>query len=52
MQKVNLPIVFHFHQPVDNFDHVIENIYEKLNDLAIYDEDIILPYKWHESGKP
>ncbi|MFX0099287.1 MAG: alpha-amylase/4-alpha-glucanotransferase domain-containing protein [Candidatus Hodarchaeota archaeon] len=29
MKKVNLPIVFHFHQPVDNFDHVIESIYEK-----------------------
>ena len=26
--SVNLPIVFHFHQPVDNFDHVIEEIYD------------------------
>nr|MDO8112891.1 DUF1925 domain-containing protein [Candidatus Sigynarchaeota archaeon] len=27
MDKVNFPIVLHFHQPVDNFDNVIENVY-------------------------
>lgn len=27
MEKVNFPIVLHFHQPVDNFDDVIENVY-------------------------
>jgi len=26
---IHLPIVFHFHQPVDNFDFVIEDAYEK-----------------------
>ncbi|MHA1794001.1 MAG: alpha-amylase/4-alpha-glucanotransferase domain-containing protein [Promethearchaeota archaeon] len=26
--KINFPIVFHFHQPVDNFDFVIENIHD------------------------
>ncbi len=29
MEKVNLPIVLHFHQPVDNFDHVIEGVYKR-----------------------
>ncbi|MHA1698074.1 MAG: alpha-amylase/4-alpha-glucanotransferase domain-containing protein, partial [Promethearchaeota archaeon] len=29
MNKIYLPIVFHFHQPVGNFDHVIESIYSK-----------------------
>ncbi|MBD3228465.1 MAG: DUF1926 domain-containing protein [Candidatus Lokiarchaeota archaeon] len=29
VRKLNFSIVFHFHQPVDNFDHVIENAYEK-----------------------
>ncbi|MBD3186914.1 DUF1925 domain-containing protein, partial [Candidatus Bathyarchaeota archaeon] len=29
MASINLPLVFHFHQPVDNFDHVIESIYQK-----------------------
>jgi alpha-amylase len=27
--SVNLPIVFHFHQPVDNYDWVIEDVYKK-----------------------
>ena len=26
---INLPIVFHFHQPVDNFPWVLEDVYEK-----------------------
>ena len=26
---INLPIVFHFHQPVDNFPWVIEDVYKK-----------------------
>ncbi|TFF89483.1 MAG: DUF1926 domain-containing protein [Promethearchaeota archaeon] len=26
---LNFSIVFHFHQPLDNFDHVIQNAYEK-----------------------
>jgi alpha-amylase len=29
MDRVNFPIVFHFHQPVDNFDSVIEEVYTK-----------------------
>ncbi len=29
MDSVIFPIVFHFHQPVDNFDHVIESIYNR-----------------------
>nr|MDO8119424.1 DUF1925 domain-containing protein [Candidatus Sigynarchaeota archaeon] len=29
MEAVIFPIVFHFHQPVDNFDHVIESIYAR-----------------------
>ncbi|MFW9972587.1 MAG: alpha-amylase/4-alpha-glucanotransferase domain-containing protein, partial [Candidatus Odinarchaeota archaeon] len=28
-KSINLPIVFHFHQPVDNFDYVIEDCYKK-----------------------
>ena len=28
-KSINLPIVFHFHQPVDNFDFVIEDCYKK-----------------------
>ncbi|MFX1390806.1 MAG: alpha-amylase/4-alpha-glucanotransferase domain-containing protein [Promethearchaeota archaeon] len=28
-KTINLPIIFHFHQPVDNFDHVIEDVYRK-----------------------
>ena len=28
-KEIYLPIVFHFHQPVDNYDSVIENVYEK-----------------------
>lgn len=28
-QSVNFPIVFHFHQPVDNFDWVFKDAYEK-----------------------
>ncbi len=27
--QIHLPIVFHFHQPVNNFDFVIEDAYEK-----------------------
>lgn len=27
--QIHLPIVFHFHQPVDNFNFVIEDAYEK-----------------------
>jgi len=27
--RIHLPIVFHFHQPVENFDFVIEDAYEK-----------------------
>ncbi len=29
MEKVNFPIVIHFHQPVDNFDTVIEAVYKR-----------------------
>ncbi|MHA1684722.1 MAG: alpha-amylase/4-alpha-glucanotransferase domain-containing protein [Promethearchaeota archaeon] len=29
MRTINFPLIFHFHQPVDNFDHVIEEIYNK-----------------------
>ena len=28
-KQIHLPIVFHFHQPVDNFDFVIEDAYNK-----------------------
>jgi alpha-amylase len=28
-KSVNLPIVFHFHQPVDNFPFVFEDVYKK-----------------------
>ncbi len=28
-KEIYLPIIFHFHQPVDNYDSVIENIYKK-----------------------
>jgi len=28
-RSIHLPIVFHFHQPVDNFDFVIEDCYKK-----------------------
>ncbi|MFX1600406.1 MAG: alpha-amylase/4-alpha-glucanotransferase domain-containing protein [Promethearchaeota archaeon] len=28
-KSINLPIVFHFHQPVDNFEWVIEDVYKK-----------------------
>jgi len=28
-KEIYLPIVFHFHQPVDNYDSVIEDIYKK-----------------------
>ena len=28
-KTINFPIVFHFHQPVDNFGHVIEDCYQK-----------------------
>jgi alpha-amylase len=28
-KQIYLPIVFHFHQPVDNFNFVIEDVYEK-----------------------
>ncbi|NHI91914.1 MAG: DUF1926 domain-containing protein [Candidatus Lokiarchaeota archaeon] len=28
-EKVNFSLVFHFHQPVDNFNHVIEHAYQK-----------------------
>ena len=29
MKRLNFSIVFHFHQPIDNFDHVIQYAYEK-----------------------
>nr|MDO8087816.1 DUF1926 domain-containing protein [Candidatus Sigynarchaeum springense] len=29
MDKVNFPVVIHFHQPVDNFDGVIEGVYNR-----------------------
>ncbi len=29
IEKINFSLVFHFHQPVDNFNHVIENAYQK-----------------------
>ena len=28
-KSINLPIVFHFHQPVDNFEWVFEDVYKK-----------------------
>jgi alpha-amylase/alpha-mannosidase (GH57 family) len=28
-KSINLPVVFHFHQPVDNFPWVIEDVYKK-----------------------
>ncbi|MFX0021610.1 MAG: alpha-amylase/4-alpha-glucanotransferase domain-containing protein [Candidatus Hermodarchaeota archaeon] len=28
-KSINLPIVFHFHQPVDNFEWVFEDVYNK-----------------------
>ena len=28
-KEIYLPIIFHFHQPVDNYDNIIENIYNK-----------------------
>ena len=28
-KQIHLPIIFHFHQPVDNFDFVIEDAYNK-----------------------
>ena len=28
-KSIHLPIVFHFHQPVDNYNFVIEEVYEK-----------------------
>ncbi len=28
-KNINLPIVFHFHQPVDNFEWVFEDVYKK-----------------------
>ncbi len=28
-KSIHLPIIFHFHQPVDNFHHVIEDVYKK-----------------------
>ena len=29
IEKINFSLVFHFHQPVDNFNHVIEYAYQK-----------------------
>ena len=28
-KQIHLPIIFHFHQPVDNFNFVIEDAYNK-----------------------
>ena len=28
-KSIHLPIVFHFHQPVDNFPCVFEDVYKK-----------------------
>jgi len=28
-EKINFALIFHFHQPVGNFDHVIEHAYQK-----------------------
>ncbi len=28
-EKINFALVFHFHQPIGNFDHVIEHAYQK-----------------------
>jgi alpha-amylase len=34
-KSIHLPIVFHFHQPVDNFPWVFEDVYEKSYDPLI-----------------
>ncbi|MFW9827918.1 MAG: alpha-amylase/4-alpha-glucanotransferase domain-containing protein [Candidatus Thorarchaeota archaeon] len=41
-QSVNLPIVFHFHQPVDNFEWVFEDVFNKSYDPLI---DSLFKYK-------
>ena len=51
-KQIHLPIVFHFHQPVDNYDLVIEDVYNKaykplIDNIFKYEE---IKFTLHFSG--
>jgi len=51
-KTINLPIVFHFHQPVDNFEWVFDDVYKKsykplIDNIFEFDD---IKFAFHFSG--